>query len=299
MEYKSNEIKVGLVVIISVGLLVGFLVSIFGLNLGKETKTYVTHLNYIGGIQKGSLVKFGGMDVGLVKDISLPEGGETQIGVVLEIDSKTPVHMDSEAYLTSVGIMADKHIEISPGTRGAPLLPDGSVLPGKEVLGFTQMTEPMSALTEKMQVLLDRVAEMFNDENRTHLTSMMASMDELMADGGKQFVQLMTNLDTLTANMATMSSDLKQLMDNNGENFEQTIGHIESTTKETGELIRDLRKTLGQFELLMTTNGGSLVEIMENFQYASQNFEEFTKMVKERPWLLVRKDAPPVRKVGN
>ena len=39
------------------------------------------------------------------------------------------------------------------------------------------------------------------------------------------------------------------------------------------------------------------VEIMENFQYASQNFEEFSRLVKERPWLLVRKDAPPERKM--
>jgi hypothetical protein len=36
---------------------------------------------------------------------------------------------------------------------------------------------------------------------------------------------------------------------------------------------------------------------MENFQYASQNKEEFTRTVKERPWLLIRKDAPPERKL--
>jgi ABC-type transporter Mla subunit MlaD len=86
-------------------------------------------------------------------------------------------------------------------------------------------------------------------------------------------------------------------MKNNRGNLEQTLGHLEKTTQETAELIADLRKTLSNVDNMMTANSASFIEIMENFQYASQNFEEFSRIVKERPWLLVRKAAPPDRKI--
>jgi len=299
MEYKSNEIKVGFVVLVSLVLLIVFLVSIFGLSIGKETKTYVTHLNYIGGIEKGSLVKFGGMDVGLVKDVSLPKGNGTKITIKLEVDEKTPVRTNSRAFMTSVGLMADKHIEITPGSVDSSLLPAGSLLKSKEVLGFSQMAEPMSEMSDKMQVLMDRVIDMFNDENRDHLASMMNNMDVMFEKGGGQFLQMIKNMDTLTANLADISSDLNRLMDRNGESFDKTISHLETTAQQTSVLIQDLRKSLTQFNALISANGSNLSEIVENFQYASQNFEEFTKMIKARPWLLIRKSAPPKRNVGN
>lgn len=297
MEYKANEIKAGLLIVGSVAILVLFLVAIFGVHFGKNTKNYTTYLKNIPGITEGSLVKYGGMDVGFVTDISLPESGEPRIGLNLQVDVKTPVRVDSKAFVTSIGIMADQHIEISAGSADADFLSAGSVIEGKEVLGFPQMAEPLGELNSQLQELLVRVSNIFNDENQAHLSSMVTNLDSLIIEGQGQFLRLGSNVEGLTANLADLSSDLNALMDNNKDHLNETLEHLQEITEETRRLISDLHHTLTVFDKMLSVNSTSFVEIMENFQFASQNLEEFTRIVKERPWLLVRKAAPPKRKL--
>ncbi len=297
MDFKSNEIKAGLTIVVSAAILVAFLIVIFGVDFGKQTKEYQTYLKYIGGIQTGSLVKYGGMDIGLVTEMALPQGSDTKIRLKIEVDDKTPVRIDSKAFVTSIGIMADQHIEISPGSLESPLLPPGSVIESREVLGFAQMAEPLGELNEQVQELLARVSDVFNEQNRTHLGNMLANFDNIMTQGQKQFLSVVQNLDNLTGHMASISKDLNELMDKNKGNFDQTLGHLQKTTEETTKLIADLRETMSTLDNILSSNTTSIVDIMENFQYASQNLEEFTRIVKEKPWLLVRKDAPPERKL--
>jgi ABC-type transporter Mla subunit MlaD len=177
------------------------------------------------------------------------------------------------------------------------MLPSGSVIESKEVLSFAQMAEPMGELSDQAQELLTRVSDVFNEKNRAHIGSMLANFDNIMTQGQKQFLSVVQNLDNLTAHMASISKDLNDLMDKNKGNFDQTLGHLQETTEETTKLIADLRETMSILESILASNTTSIVETMENFQYASQNLEEFTRIVKERPWLLVRKDAPPERKL--
>ncbi|RMF59077.1 MAG: MCE family protein [Calditrichaeota bacterium] len=297
MDFKANEVKAGVMIVVSVVLLIGFLVVIFGIDFGAKTKQYETHLAYVGGIHEGSLVKFGGMDVGMVKAISLPGEGETKIGVTLEVDEKTPVRVNSLAFVTSVGIMADQHIEITTGSPDADLLPPGSVLQSKEVLSFSQMSEPLAQLNKQFQVLLNRVSDIFNEENRAHLSAMMANLDKIMAEGGDEIISIVSNMNRVSDNLAEISEELNSLLSKNEDTFDGTLTHLEETARETGQLIGDLRTTLRDLQSMLSSNSENILEIMENFQYASQNLEEFSRLVKERPWLLVRKAAPPQRKL--
>lgn len=297
MEFQANEVKAGAIILTGFVLLVVFLVLIFGIDVGEASKEYTTKLNYVGGIAVGSLVKFGGMDVGHVTNISFDPNQPEKILLSLKVSESTPIKTDSKAYVTSIGIMANQHIEISAGSPEAMLLPTGSDLGSKEVLSFTQMAEPLGELSTKSQELMDKFGALFDEENQAHITSMLENLDKMMSDGSTQFVSLMDNLQGLTSNLDNLSKEINDLMTGNKDNFDQTFTHLETTMQETSELISDLRKSLQQVDNMMSANSTSIVEIMENFQYASQNFEEFSRIVKERPWLLVRKDAPPERKM--
>lgn len=297
MDFKAREIKAGLMLFLSFAILVLFFVAIFGIKIGEKTKEYQVYFQYMGGISLGSLVKYGGMDVGEVTEITLPSSHETKIGVKIKIDEKTPVRVDSRAFVASIGIMSDQHIEITTGSPETELLPPGSVIESKEVLSFSQMAEPLAELNTQMQVLISRMIDIFNEENRSHFTSMMDNLDKLIEEGHKQFLKMVTNLEELSGQLEMLSKNINELMNKNKGNFDETLSHLEATTKETSQLISDLRVSLANFQSLMSSNSTNFFEIMENFQYASQNLEELTQMIKERPWLLVRKAAPPKRKI--
>ena len=163
MNYKANEIKAGIMIFISFIVFVIFLVAIFGIDFGKKTNEYQIYLKYVGGISKGSHVKYMGMNVGEVTEITLPNNNETRIGIKLEADTKTPIKTDSRAFLTSIGLMSDQHIEINPGSPEAALLPSGSVIETKEVLNFAHMSETLGDLNNRTQILLSQVSDLFSD----------------------------------------------------------------------------------------------------------------------------------------
>jgi phospholipid/cholesterol/gamma-HCH transport system substrate-binding protein len=299
MEYKANEIKVGIMLLVALTALVIFLVAIFGVDFGEEYNHFHTRLKYVGGIEAGSLIKYNGMDVGEVTEITLPDfsSPDNTIALKFQVQKGTPVRIDSKAFVSSIGIMRDQHIEITPGSPGAPPLPSGSEIESKEVISFMQMAEPLGEMSERAQALIDRLADIFNDQNRMHFSSMMANMDTMVENSSEQLVQLVSNLDKLSGNLVSISEELNALIDNNSENIEQTLANLESTSSESSELLKQMRNNLNQVESMMSANGESLMEMIDNFQYASQNLEEFTRILKERPWLLVRKAAPPERKV--
>lgn len=284
-------------VVMGFTILVIFLVAIFGISWQDNTKEYKTYLKNIPGIVEGSLVKYGGMDVGYVTQIDLPaaSNGNAKIRLTIKIHESTPVRENSSAYVTAISFMAQQHIEISPGSLDTPLLAGGAVLQGKEVANFMQMAEPFEDLSKQAGILIGRLTKMLNDENLKHVSNMVANMDNVLSASGEHFLSLMANMDEITGNLTQVSANLNELMTNNMGNFNETLKHVQATTAETTELIKVLRKTISEFKSLVAANGSSIIEIMENFQYASQNFEEFTRTIKERPWLLVRKAAPPER----
>lgn len=289
MNYKANEIKAGIMIFISFIVLVVFLVAIFGIDFGKETNEYWIYLKYVGGISEGSHVKYMGMDVGQVAGINLPDGKENMVKIKLIINKETPIKTDSKAFITSIGLMADHHIEINPGSPEAALLPSGSTLDTKEVLNFAQMTETLGDLNTRVQTLLTQVNDIFNDENRAHLSSMIGNMDNLIIEMQEPLLKSIANLDR-------SSNQLAELMEKNDSNFSEVLTNLKTTTKVTNELISKMRTTVENLESLMSSNNSNIVEIVENFQITSQNLMEFSRILKEQPWLLVRKSAPPERK---
>ncbi|TDI99349.1 MAG: MCE family protein [Caldithrix sp.] len=295
MDFQANEIKVGATIFFGATFLIIFLIAIFGISFGEETNEYQIYLNNIGGIDRGSLVKYGGMDVGTVSEIALPDNEKSGIGLKIKVAKKAPVRIDSEAFVTSIGLMADQHIEISSGTPGAPLLQPGSVLKSKEVLNFMQMAEPLSEVSDQLQEMMDGLNALLGDKNRQHFSSMMANMDSLSSEGRKSFLKLSTNLEILTDRFAAVGKSLDELMARGV--LEKSLENVETTTEEARVLITAIQNLVSEFQGVVSSNGTSIVDIMENFQFASQNLEEFTRIVKERPWLLVRKAAPPERKM--
>jgi phospholipid/cholesterol/gamma-HCH transport system substrate-binding protein len=296
MKYKTNEIKAGMMIVVSISILAIFLIAIFGMNVGEETKAYSVYLAYVGGISKGSLVKYMGMDVGQVTGITLPQGEESRILIKLRVKSNTPVRIDSKAYVTSVGIMSDQHIEITPGSVSAALLPTNSIIESKEVMGFAQMSQELGELNNQLQDLIGKVSDVLNDQNRSHIASIMTHADSIIQDQREPLLKTMNNLENLSSQLNGISKNVDELMASHRTNFDEILSNLKTTVEKSNQLIGDLGGSAAHLELLLSTNNQNITETLENFQNTSRNLEDFTRIIKEQPWLLVRKAAPPERK---
>src|SRR2546428_10163102 len=117
MPRSREEVKVGLVVILAGILLLASLVFVGGVNLLRKKKvTYTTYFKFAGGIEPGSLGRFGGLKEGRGQARGLDPGDSTRIRVRLLFAAKTPLRPNSKAPLSTPGFLGDDHVDATAGT---------------------------------------------------------------------------------------------------------------------------------------------------------------------------------------
>jgi len=297
MEYRSSEVKAGLFILVSLIIFLGFLVVIVGMQSWSEKSIYRARFNYVGGIEKGSLVRFAGLEVGQVKDVLLPAQDDPRVEIVMEIRKDTPIRANSTAYLTTIGIMGAFYVEITTGTADAPLLPDGALIPSKDVTAFAQMSENIDKTTEELTELLKRVNDLFNKENRQNISSMIASMKEMSEQNSKSIQEIVAHLNQMTVHLDETITSVNQLLGRNETTIARSMQNLEQTLEQSRLLVAKLNQGLDELNNSMYKNSSSYEDVLNNLTTISKNLEEFSQQIKERPWSIIRKSHAPERKL--
>src|SRR5574341_1187811 len=95
---RSEEIKVGLFVVVAIILVVAAMALIGGVNVfGSPKNVYTLRTKFAGGIEPGSPVRYAGMKVGRVEKLAFDSEDTTRAVVTVTVDPQTPVRADSTA----------------------------------------------------------------------------------------------------------------------------------------------------------------------------------------------------------
>ena len=92
----------------------------------------------VDGLANGSDVQVGGIHMGTVKGILLPNqpGGKLTVVMNLSDSTKNIVRKDSVASIKTEGLLGDKYIEISFGSQNAPNIENGDAIKGEPTKDF-------------------------------------------------------------------------------------------------------------------------------------------------------------------
>jgi phospholipid/cholesterol/gamma-HCH transport system substrate-binding protein len=136
-----SELKVGALIIISLAILVAIVVLVLGVESPFARRyTLYTYMPNIGGLREDSPVMLEGVTVGNVKGYEFAEL-EKGVRVELRIQEKyrERIRTDSIAHLRSLGLLGDKYIEISQGTRDGRPLKEKETVTGAPPLDIDEM----------------------------------------------------------------------------------------------------------------------------------------------------------------
>jgi phospholipid/cholesterol/gamma-HCH transport system substrate-binding protein len=136
-----SELKVGVLVIISLAILVAIVVLVLGVESPFARRyTLYTFLPNIGGLRQDSPVMLEGVTVGSVDSYEFAEL-EKGVRIKMRIMSKyeNRIRTDSIAHLRSQGLLGDKYIEISQGTADGRVLKEGEAITGAPPLDLDEM----------------------------------------------------------------------------------------------------------------------------------------------------------------
>jgi len=212
MGNRSLEIKVGLFLMVSAAILVGFL---FILGTFDFSDGHVIQLQFpsTGGLRNGAKVKISGVHAGKVQEIQFLGGNETNergepiyVRIEIEVDDEmAPVLTEGSKFSVSTeGILGEKYIEIAPGPPGGKWLESGSVVDGEPPLELQVLASRAAGMMDKVQELVEG--------DRTELKSLGDSLREIVNRTNSVMTRVDKELPALVAeSKATLEQAQKSL----------------------------------------------------------------------------------------
>jgi len=319
MESKKEQAFVGVFVIIAASLLIVTIFAIGGA-FGRSGEKFHTYFKNAGGLEPGSIVRYGGIRKGRVDKLQIDPKDPARIIMDFSVEPNVPVKTDSLAKIASLSALGENFLEIMPGKPESPLAKSGAFLPSKEFFGITDVADILNALGPDVQdlisnlndrvtqikITLDRANDLLNDQNREHVSGSLGNLDNMLAENRPHIKSSLSHIDETTAKLGPTVDQFKQTAkqaDDTLKKIDDLLGENRADLKAS---IQQLRKTLGdantlvdQLNRTLNTNGENIDETLENIRLATENLREFTDTIRARPYSLIRTVQPPEHKPGE
>lgn len=194
--YSSSEIKSGFFVLVALVLLL-VLTFVVGGYFKKGANEWKVRFGYLNGLSDSAPVYYAGREVGKVDSIQILRGEPRPVLVTVKVSQDAYVRKDSVAYIDTLGMMGEKFIEISVGSKDAPAMEVGQIIEGKDPIA-------MHVLIRKMNLLADEVAQMTDS-----LNPLLKTVNDVVGGNKEEISKSIANLHEVSANLRDMTADLK------------------------------------------------------------------------------------------
>ncbi|MCB9601122.1 MAG: MCE family protein [Sandaracinus sp.] len=284
MKGLSVEVRVGLLVLVALVLLGGFVFVLGGFELGDQYDLYVDFDNP-GNLKPGAPVTVGGIQVGRVSDVEY-RGGRldertgrrplVRVHVRVDENVQDTIHENAVFYVASQSVLGEAMISVDPGDPERPALEPGAVIEGVD--------PPRLDLALAMGFeLLEGMTRMLRD-NREELMSAMRSAGNLLRQMDELLQENDGRLDRIFANLERATEQTNEVLDGangivNGPRLERSMRNVDRTlaavAADIEPLMRDVRSMAERGnEALGTLGPEQREEIQQTISRAATLTEE-------------------------
>jgi phospholipid/cholesterol/gamma-HCH transport system substrate-binding protein len=318
----TTEAKVGTFVLACLATLIFTLGYLFNAHFRGNGVPFRTYLRYAGGLEPGADVLFGGIRAGKITTVGPSREDPTKIEIRLDLKPGTPVNEKSVAKLGSLSIMSDPALAISTGNNSAPRLPPGATIPSAEAVSLDDMAGKMATIADNANVLIGQVQGEF-DLISTGAQKLLANLNSITGPANQQQIQAVLQqangllsserpkIDHLTDQLLALTQHADATISKTGpviDHADGAIQNVNATVNDLREPIRtDLtelqntliqaRSLLANMQVVVRANGDNIGDTMQNLRSATDNLDQLTDTLKQRPWSLIRKSQPREREV--
>ncbi len=304
----TTEAKVGAFVLGCFAILSFTIIYLVNAQFSGGTVPYRTYLRYAGGLEPGASVLFGGINVGKVTAVRPGTADPTRIEILLSVKQNTPVNEKSIAKLGIVSVMSAAALSITTGSNDAKRLPPGSSIQSQEAASLDEIAGKMAGVADNADALITQARgelEGITGDARSLLTN----LNNVTGKPNQQRIQAV--LDHVNTMLATEGPKIDRISDQVialSQHADDTIQNVNGTVTDVRGPIRkdldDLQNTLLQakalladMQVMVRANDYKIDDTMENLRTATDNLDQLTDSLKQRPWSLIRIKQPKDREV--
>ncbi len=203
----SQKAKIGLFTIAGILILVAgiFLIG-KNKNLFGDTFHIYGTFNNVGGLQVGNNIRFAGINIGTVEDISIVSDTMIRVDMTLQSRIKSFLKATSIASIGSDGLMGDKLITIAAGDQTTILLNNGGHIKTNNPLDFDKTIARFTKVAANAESLSGSLAAI-----SLQITQGKGSLGRLLYSDNlaNSLEGSVNNAETITGSLAGISTNIK------------------------------------------------------------------------------------------
>jgi phospholipid/cholesterol/gamma-HCH transport system substrate-binding protein len=299
MNPRFSYVLVGLfVLLLGAGLIGGVLW--FSGGLERNYTAYRVYMSgSVTGLSADSPVEYHGVGVGRVAQIGLTPGNPSQVQLLLEIQTGTPIKADTVATLQMMGLTGITRINLVGGSSGSPLL---EAKPGEKypviqskppLLG--QLDSAVSKLLANLSETSRRLNQLLDEDNRqafhatlTHLQALSATLDRRAEELGGGITDLNATLGAARRASTQLPALLKD-----ADASARALGEMAEELRRTGTSIRKgVDANAPQVRRFVQQTLPEVESLVDQLNQAAANFHRLSERLAQDPSALLY-GAPP------
>jgi phospholipid/cholesterol/gamma-HCH transport system substrate-binding protein len=295
MERDAHYVAVGAFILLVIAFAVGFVLWYTDANDGLVYERYEIYFTgSVSGLDRGSPVRYLGVDVGSVRRLSIDKSDPTRVQVVVEVDEQAPVSAATRASLGLQGVTGLLYVSLKEQAdvdRSAPLR-QGASYPVIEAVesDFDAFLASLPELMGRANTLLERFSRVVSDENLNGIADTIKSLRETMAtmpQTSKDVQQLVVELRGTVAEIHAASQSLRAMTDESRPEVQAALKRMTDVANNLAEASQRVDRFTQQSEAQLGnfTEQGlfELERLMRETRQAAREFRDLSRSLQENP----------------
>jgi phospholipid/cholesterol/gamma-HCH transport system substrate-binding protein len=304
MEREANYVAVGAFILLVVAMAVGFVLWYTDANDQRDYELYEIYFTgSVSGLDRGSPVRYLGVDVGRVRRLSIDRRDASRIVAVVEIDREAPISSATRASLGLQGVTGLLFINLKevPNVNKAVPLAQGERYPVIESIAsdFDVFLSSLPELMGRANELLARVGQVFSDENLQGLADTVRNL-HAATTGLPQTSQNITKLvndmrgavseiNGAAQSLRGISEDARPEVKNALERLTETANNLAEASARMDRFTQKSEAQLGHFS---EQGLFELERLVRETRSAAREFRDLSRSLRENPSQILYEPPP-------
>ena len=265
-QERSIEVKVGILILVSLGILAAFVLIMGGLSFEKTYTVYVDFDNP-GGLQSGAPVRVAGVKCGKVSELQFMGGKidpktnrRTLVRAKLAIEQrvKDSIHEDADFYITTQGVLGEQFLAIDPGSPQKTVLAENTIVKGIDPPRLDLFLAKAYELLDTTMTSIRNNRELISDI-ATNTAGLLKNLNGVLSDNRERINRIVQNLESLSAEANTLTTHARTNYVDNPK-IHRTIDNIDKLTtdiqRDSGPMMKDAKEAIANLNRASKVVGG-------------------------------------------
>jgi phospholipid/cholesterol/gamma-HCH transport system substrate-binding protein len=298
-----NEIKVGVVILVALGLLYFGMNYLKGSDIFSNARYYYSVYDRIDGLTRDNPVMLNGAKVGRVASVDLmPENGN-RVLVKMEIQLEGLLIPDStQAVIVNQDLLGSKAINLDFPIQGTFENDSDTLLPGIEKEIGEVVSESLAPIQAKIERIVEETSDLIahvqltiTTVNKTVHTAEEAigsikhateSIDTMVVSQQAKLSRVLDNVGAITANLRSNSENINDILKNvatisdslTRANYATAVQNASSALAQFDSLITSINNGEGSLGMLVTDD-----KLYKNLEQASIEIDKLAEDIRRQP----------------